>query len=189
MLKTILVPLALALLLLLSNGSDNSVARLKQNSAESAKSQTGTLEKMIVADGSVAIEIDLGRLNGNSSPAQMNALRFDVVPNSFFTILVFNNALRGPESGSMALIPQSFAVLPAALNESFNQLVIEKATSTEPFDIVVRDGKTGFTFFYIEGNLYDYDTKAQLLNIKEGRLLISKEFAAKLERPSEAGSV
>src|SRR5712671_6427191 len=149
MLKTILVPLALALLLILSNGSDNSatrlkqahkgsdnsvahvkqinngsdnsVARFKQNSAESAKSQTGTLEKMIVADGSVAMDIDLGRLKGNSSPEQMNALRFDVVPNSFFTILVFNNALRGPESGSMALIPQSFAILPAALNESFNQ--------------------------------------------------------------------
>ena len=99
MLKTILVPLALALLLLLSNGSDNSVARLKQvhngsdnsvahvkqinnpsdnsvarfkqNSAESAKSQTGTLEKMIVADGSVAMDIDLGLLNRNSSPAQI----------------------------------------------------------------------------------------------------------------------
>jgi len=142
MLKTILVPLALALLLLLSNGSDNSVARLKQvhngsdnsvasvkqinngsdnsvarfkqNSAESAKSQTGTLEKMIVADGSVAMDIDLGRLNGNSSPAQMNALRFDVVPNSFFTILVFNNALHVAESVTMALIPQSFSILPTA---------------------------------------------------------------------------
>src|ERR1700730_3506700 len=214
MLKRILVPLVLPLLLLLSNGSDNSVVRLKQvNNAshnseirfteinkgsgnsvarskqDSPENQTGTLEKMIVADGAVTMDIDLNRLNGIDAPSQMNSLSFAVAPNSFFTILVFNKLLRGPESGSMALIPKSFAVLPASLNESFNQLVIEKTTPTEPFDIVVRDGKTGFTFFNIEGNLYDYDAKRQLLSVKEGRLLVSKEFAAKLERPSEAGSV
>ncbi|MDQ3174548.1 MAG: hypothetical protein M3Q91_12710 [Acidobacteriota bacterium] len=89
----------------------------------------------------------------------------------------------------MALIPQSSAILPAPLDASFNQLVIEKAAWSKPFDIVVRDGKTGFILFNIEGNLYDYDAKAQLLNIKEGRLLVSEEFAAKLGRPAEAGSV
>ncbi|MGH9967074.1 MAG: PQQ-dependent sugar dehydrogenase [Pyrinomonadaceae bacterium] len=186
MLKTIVVPLTLALLSLFSNGSNNSVARLKQNSPES---QTGTLEKMMVADGSAAIDIDLNRLNGIGSRSQMKSLRFIVAPNSFFTILVFNKVLRGPELGSMALIPQSSAILPAALNASFNQLVIEKTGWTEPFDLVVRDGKTGFIFFNIEGNLYDYDDKAQLLSIKEGRLLISEEFAEQLGRPAEAGSV
>ena len=203
MLKTILIPLVLPLLFLFSNGSDNSVARLKkinngsdnsvarvkQNSPQSPESQTGTLEKMMVADGSAAMDIDLNRLNGIDSPSQMNSLSFTVAPNSFFTILVFNKVLRGPELGSMALIPQSSAILPAALNASFNQLVIEKAGWTEPFDLVVRDGKTGFTFFNIEGNLYDYDAKAQVLSIKEGRLLISEEFAAQLGRKAEAGSV
>src|SRR3979411_1994044 len=153
MLKRILVPLVLPLLLLLSNGSDNSVAHLQQvnnasdnseirfteinkgsgnsvarSNQDSQENQTGTLEKMIVADGSAAMDIDLDRLNGNSSPAGTKKLPCAVVPHSFFKILVFNNDLRGPESGSMALIPKSFAVLPAALNESFNQLVIEKTT-------------------------------------------------------------
>src|SRR6266550_2446150 len=214
MLKRILVPLVLPLLLLLSNGSDNSLAHLKQVNNDSEKTeirfteinkesgnpvarskqdgpenQTGTLEKMIVAEGAATMDIDLNRLNGIDAPSEMKSLSFAVAPNSFFTILVFNKLLRGPESGSMALIPKSFAVLPAALNESFNQLVIEKATATEPYDIVVRDGKTGFTFFNVEGNLYDYDAKSQSLGVKEGRLLVSKEFATKLQRPSEAGAV
>ena len=53
----------------------------------------------------------------------------------------------------------------------------------------MRDAKTGFVFFNIEGNLYDYDANAQLLTITEGRLLVSEEFANALGRPSDAGSV
>jgi glucose/arabinose dehydrogenase len=180
MLKTILVPLTLHLLLL-SNGSDNFVRRYKQNSAEN---QTGTLQKMMVATGNVAMDIDLNRLNGIKSRSQISSLRFGVTPDSFFTILVFNDALRGPLPGSMALIPQSFPSLPAPLSASFSQLVVEKVGSTEAFDIVVRDGKTGFVFFNIEGNLYEYEAKTQSLSVKDGRLLVSREFAAKLGRPS-----
>src|SRR4029077_10328149 len=82
-----------------------------------------------------------------------------------------------------------FATLPAALKASLNQLVIEKIPSSDPYDIIVRDGKTGFVFFNIEGNLYDYDAGAHLLSIKDGRLLISEEFANKLGRPSQAGLI
>ena len=57
------------------------------------------------------------------------------------------------------------------------------------FDLVVRDGKTGFVFFNIEGNLYDYDAAAHLLSIKGGRLLISEELANKLGRPADAGVI
>ena len=111
-------------------------------------------------------------------------------PNSFFTILVFNNVLRGAQSGSaMELIPQSSATLPAALSVSLDKLVVEKLPSGAAFDLAVRDGKTGFVFFNIEGNLYDYDANAQSLSITGGRLLISKEFANALGRPSDAGSV
>jgi hypothetical protein len=88
----------------------------------------------------------------------------------------------------MALVPRNSARLPATLSASLNQLVIERTDWTEPFELVVRDGKSGFTFFNIEGNLYNYDARTQLLTIKEGRLLLSKEFAAELGRPSEAGS-
>jgi hypothetical protein len=54
--------------------------------------------------------------------------------------------------------------------------------------MAVRDGKTGFVFFNMEGHQYDYDAAAHLFSIKEGRLLISAEFASKLGRPADAGS-
>src|SRR5262249_16579387 len=56
------------------------------------------------------------------------------------------------------------------------------------FDMAVRDAKTGFTFFKIEGHQYNYDAKGQLLDIQGGRLLMSKEFAAALGRPADANS-
>jgi hypothetical protein len=179
----------LPLLLLFSNSSGNSAAQSREKSPEG---ETGTLEKMIVASGSAAMDLDLNRLNGLGSATKgsnLSTLRFGVRPNSFFTILVFNNVLRGPTLGSMGLIPGNSATLPTPLKASFNQLVIEKIDSSEAFDIVVRDGKTGFVFFNIEGNLYDYDAGARLLSIKDGRLLISEEFANKLGRPSEAGLI
>src|SRR6266496_2789345 len=190
MLKTTLTAFMLPLLLLFGNSSENSGAQTKEKSPES---QTGTLQKMIVASGSVAMSIDLNRLNGagsSSGTSQLDTLRFAVVPNSFFTILVYNNVLRGPEFGSaMGLIPQNSATLPAALSASLNQLVVEKLPLGDAFDLAVRDGKTGFVFFNTEGNSYDYDANAQLLSIKDGRLLMSEEFAKALGRPLEAGSV
>src|SRR6266481_9945764 len=106
----------------------------------------------------------------------------------FFPVLVFNDVLRGAEPGSIALIPQNSATLPAALSASLNQLVVEKLPSDEAFDLAVRDSKTGFAFFNIEGHQYDYDAGAQSLRITDGRLLISKEFANALDRPSDAGA-
>ena len=53
----------------------------------------------------------------------------------------------------------------------------------------MRDSKTGFTFFNIEGGQYDYDAAARSLGITDGRLLVSKEFANALGRPSDAGSI
>ena len=87
----------------------------------------------------------------------------------------------------MGLIWGNSTILPEPLNASSNQLVIEKIPSGEPFDLVVRDGKTGFVFFNIEGHLYDYDAAAHLLSINGGRLLVSEELANKLGRPAEAG--
>ena len=52
----------------------------------------------------------------------------------------------------------------------------------------MRDGKTGFTFFNIEGHQYDYDPDAQSLSITGGNLLVSPEFANALGRPSDAGA-
>ena len=75
------------------------------------------------------------------------------------------------------------------LSASLKQLVIEKLPSDRGFDLAVRDGNTGFTFFNVEGHQYNYDANAQSLTITNGRLLISKEFASALGRPSDAGVI
>jgi hypothetical protein len=175
------------MLLLLSNSSGNSTP---SSPGKNPGGETGTLEKMIVANGDVAMDLDLNRLNGSDSGTnerKLDTLRFQVGPNSFFTVLVFNDVLRGPDAGSMGLIPGNTATLPAPLPASLHQLVIEKLASDAPFDLTVKDGKTGFVFFNIEGHLYEYDAAARLLRIQEGKLLISPEFANSLGRPADAG--
>src|ERR1044071_8883364 len=179
----------LPLLLLLSNSSGNSASHSPPKSPEG---QTGTLEKMIVANGDVAMDLDLNRLNGAASKAQESkreTLRFQVSSNSFFTVRVFNNVLRGAEPSSMGLIPGNAANLPGPLQSSLNQLVIEKLAPEAAFEMAVRDGKTGFAFFNIEGHQYDYDAAAHVFSIKGGKLLISEEFAKKLGRAGDAGSI
>jgi hypothetical protein len=170
---------------------------------------TGTFQKMIVENGSATMDLDLNGLNGSISlVARPVALQFDIGANSFFPILVFNDLLRGPQPGSMALVPQNSVAggpavvgigdarvnapgynLPVALAASLKQLVVEKLPSDRGYDLAVRDGSTGFTFFNVEGHQYNYDGKAQSLSITNGRLLISKEFANTLGRPSDAGAV
>ena len=189
MLRKIFSCFTLPLLLLLSNSAGNSAP---QPAAKSQEGETGTLEKLIVASGNVAMDLDLNRLTGSGSGTQQSKLesvRFDVGPNSFFGILVFNNVLRGPDLGSMGLIWGNSRALPEPLNASANQLVIEKLPSDAGFDLAVRDGKTGLVFFKIEGHQYEYGAAAHSLNIKGGRLLISEELAKKLGRPADAGVV
>src|SRR5437016_214882 len=165
------------------------------NSRQSQNGATGVLQKMIVESGTATMELDLNRLNGISvAPQKQEQMRFDLAANSFFSILVFNDRLRGPEQGSMALVPAGvnapgYSNLPATLNASLKQLAIEKLRSSEQFDLAVRDAKTGFTFFNIEGQQYDYDANAQLLAIVGGRLTMSRDLANALGRPLEAGSV
>ncbi|MDQ3179185.1 MAG: hypothetical protein M3Q33_01560, partial [Acidobacteriota bacterium] len=188
MLKIILVAL-LSFNVFFSNGSGNLLTELNQNGP---KNNTGTLEKMIVANGSVAMDLDLKRLNVTRRGAKESTpseLRFDVERDSFFTVIVFNNELRGPLPSSMKLIPQNSAALPAKLKNSYQQLVVENMPLGGPFELAVRDGKTGFVFFNIEGQQFDYDSNEQLFSVRMGRLLISNEFATELGRPSEAGSV
>jgi len=154
---------------------------------------------MIVQNGSVTMDLDLNRLNGIGSGGQGTVrLQFAVAANSFFSILVFNDLLRGPDHGSMALVPQNSAAagvnapgysLPVSLGASIRQLAVEKLPSGAAFDLAVRDEKTGFVFFNVEGDQYGYDANARLLSITGGRLLVSNEFAKALGRASDAGSV
>src|SRR5438105_2516660 len=184
-----IIPIGFALLLLLSlrNSSGNYAAQSKQENSDAA---TGILQKMIVENGTVTMELDLNRLNGMGfAPQGAVRVQFAVAANSFFSILVFNDLLRGPEQGSMAFVPQQSIVLPSLLGASIKQLIVEKLPSGQQFDLAVRDAKTSFTFFNIEGHQYDYDAQAQLLSIHGGRLLISDEFAKALGRPEDASVV
>ena len=163
MLKIALTALMLPLLLLFGSrdgGSSNAPNAAKTSLARQGES--GTLQKMIVASGSVSMDIDLNRINGVSSTTRkLETLHFGVAPTSFFPVLVFNKVLRRAETGSMALVPQNNVALPAVLTASLNRLTIEQAHPGEAFDMVVRDAMSGFVFFKIEGNLhYDASTSA-----------------------------
>src|SRR3954469_15324194 len=169
--KSRLAGLALPLFLLFASppaSAPKAFGAMKQTAENQA--QTGTLQRMIVESGSVTIDLDVNRLNGFVSvPGRPTTLQFAVAANSFFPILIFNDLLRGPEPGSMALISAGVNAhgysLPAAFGASLKQLVIEKLPSGEAFDLAVRDGKTGFTFFNIEGHQYEYDANGQSLGI------------------------
>ena len=188
MLKTILIALV-PFLLLFSSSSDSVLS----GSAKTARDGgTGTLEKMIVANGSVAMDVNLDLLNGarkSSRASQPTSMRFDVERDAFFTVLVFNGEFRGPTPSSMGINPTNSVAVPAKLNASYNQLIVENTPWGDQYELVVRDSKTGFTFFNIEGHEYDYNANEQVLNIRSGRLLISKEFATALGRPSDTGVI
>ena len=186
MLKTILTAFVLPLLLLFG---PIAIGSSQTEKSAAGQSVSGTLQKMIADNGSITMDLDLNGLNGNGSlVARPVRLQFAVAGNSFFSILVFNDLLRGPEPGSMALVPQNVMALPSTLGASINQLVVEKLPAGGQFDLAVRNAKTGFTFFNVEGHQYDYDAKGQSLSMQGGRLLISNEFANALGRSSDADS-
>ena len=101
--KMCLAVFAILLLLFLGISAGNYAAQSKQKSLDPP---TGTFQKMIVENGSVTMEVDLDLLNGmNSVAATPLTLHFGAAANSLFPILVFNDLLRGPEPGSIALVP------------------------------------------------------------------------------------
>ena len=125
---------ALLSVLFFANASGNNANQPKQNAPETL---TGTLQKMIVENASVTMQLDLNGLNGsNSLVARPVTLHFAAAPNSFFPVLVFNDLLRGLQPGSMALALQNsssagvnapgYGNLPAALRPSLKRLAVEK---------------------------------------------------------------
>jgi hypothetical protein len=189
MLKKMFGYFTLPLILLFGIGGQSFEAA--QPPGKDAGGQTVTRERMMVVSGNVTMDLDLGRLKGSAGnhESKRDSVRFEVGPNSFFTLLAFNGSLRDPQPGSMGLIGGPSAVFPEPLNASSNQLALEKLPSDAHFDLVLRDEKTGFVFFNIEGHLYEYDAASRSLSIKGGRLLISEEFANKLGRPADASVV
>ena len=154
--KTILFCRALPLFFLLNTGAGIFASESPQTTPDQ---QTATLERMIVTSGRVTVDLDSNRLAGLRSPvgSKPNSFQFEIGANSFFTVRVFNHVLRGPEAGSMTLIWDNSTLLPEPLNASSNRLVLERGAPAGRFDLVLRDGQTGFAFFDIEGQRYEYD--------------------------------
>ena len=131
-------------------------ARVVQSKEKVPTGQSGTLQKMIVENGSVTMDLDLNRLNGISSararPAEIAIRRCgQFLSSPFWFLTICCVAL---DSGSMALVLQDSPAAgvnapgysSCALAGSLNQLVVEKLPSGEAFDLAVRDSKTGSSF-------------------------------------------
>src|SRR4051794_38478144 len=64
----------------------------------------GTLEKMMVTAGSVEFDLDLNRVRGTEGKPRAQTCRFGLGADSAFTVLIFDQVVRGPERGSMQLL-------------------------------------------------------------------------------------
>src|SRR5262245_48901170 len=138
----ILVGVGLVLLLFWRVGVKSSTI---EGASGKLETQTGTLERMTVTRGTLTMDIDLDLLNGNhpkTIETKREPVSFDIGADSFFTIRLFNNVFRRPDPGSLVLVP-SERTLPEPLKSSANQLTLEKVHSGAPFDLVVRDRKSG----------------------------------------------
>src|ERR1051325_2932018 len=102
-------------LFIICNSAEVSFAQSKPKGLDTL---SGTFEKMIVADGVVTMN-----LQRPGAARESNVARFTVAPDSFFTLLVFNNQLRGPTPSTMALTAQNAAALPSPLRNSASRLM------------------------------------------------------------------
>src|SRR6476660_6455063 len=155
--KITITGFALLSVLFFGNSSENYAAQPRQNASDGS---TGTLEKMIVENGSVTLNLDLNGLNGsNDLTTRPVTLQFAAGTNSFLPILVLYGELRGLDQDSIALGRQGQPVSlhPALASASLKQLVVEKLPAASAFDLVVSHGKTGLIPVNIEENQYDYD--------------------------------
>lgn len=185
MLKTLLVAL-LPFLIILGSGLD----RILTGPGSAARQDTGILEKMIVANGNVSMDLDLSRIGtGPRSKSAIGALQFSAEPDSYFAVIVYNGELRGPLPSTLRLVPQDTSSLPGKLNESYESLVVETMPIGGPYELAVRDARTGFTYFDIEGHQFNYDAVDRALGIQLGRLLLSQDYATSLGSPSAAGTL
>src|ERR1051325_2381732 len=165
MFRSILTVFTLPALLLLGSSSDNSAARVKQ---KNNNTQVEIVDKLMVGSGTVNLALDLNQLNGAgpaTDAAKLETLPFTLAADSFFVVEVSNDLFRSLHPGLIGITPQKLVSLPAILNASFNQLVLEERQPGEVYDLVLRDGKTGFVFFNVEGHSYDYDSTNYLFRI------------------------
>jgi hypothetical protein len=147
-----------------------------------------TYEKMAAASGTVSIRLDLNALYGSyTKDSVYTNLGFRAGTDSFFTAIATDEEFRGLLPSSLPLLPEAQSAVPRRLGASLGQLIVESTAFGSHYSLVLRDTKTGFAFFNIEGHEYVYQPHGRFLSIKGGRLLLSKEYAEELGRPNDAG--
>ena len=157
--------------------------------ASTAATNSGIVEKMIVANGSVSMNVNIGRINGSDlTGTALSPVNFTASDDTFFKAIAANGELRGLLPGTLSLRSVGTTNLPGKLGNASNQLSIE-SLSWGDYELLVRDSKSGLVFFNIEGQTYDLSAAQCTLSIRGGRLLLSKEFATELGRPGDAGVV
>lgn len=158
-------------------------------SEQPARPDSGILEKMVAESGTVTLDLDLAGLSGKANASRLRSMTFDIKSDPFFTVIVFNDELRGPLPSSMGLTPKGSADLPAKLAASYDQLGLESLTWGGVTDLAVRDRESSFSFFNVEGHAYDFDPVENILRVKGARLTLTPEFAGELGRAADAGKV
>jgi len=185
--KTILLAF-LSLSGLMGNGSEVFFTAVQERAANS---NTGTLEKMIVSEAAVGMNLNVARLEGRKAAKGRTdgTLRLTADRNSFFTYVIFNDEIRGPLPSAMRVTLDDIATLPSKLAPSSGQFLVEHLEFGGQYDLIVRDAHSGFVYFNVEGYEYEFEPYTDVLSIRNGRMLLSQEFANELGRSSEEGAL
>lgn len=157
-----------------------------QKTEAGRQGETGRLDKLVASGGSVTMHVDLTKAGAKAAPSEVH---FTVQPDTFFTIITFNDELRGSLPSAMTLEPLTNARLPEPLNSSMNRLTIESMPWGSDFELIVRDADSGFEYFGVEGHQYAYDGGGRSLAINDGRLVLTEAFANALGIPKAARTV
>lgn len=184
MLKTIIISL-LPFLVLFSNGSNTQL----NLAPTAAQKDSGTMEKLSISSGSVAMNVNLAQLSRGakvSSRAAQVPLEFSAKDNGSFDIIVMNGELRGALPGTVALLPNSTPSLPAKMAASYQDLVLESLPFGGDYELAIRD-QSGFTFFNVAGAGFTYQPETRAFGFADATLLVSPDFAQALGDQSLAG--
>jgi hypothetical protein len=157
-----------------------------QTTEAGRQGETGRLDKLVASGGTVTMHIDLTKAGAKAAPSEVH---FAVQPDTFFTVVTFNDELRGSLPSAMTLEPRTNTRLPEPLNSSLSGLTIESMPWGSDYELVVRDAENGFEYFGIEGHQFEYDGAGRSLGISGGRLVLTEAFANALGDPKAAGTV
>jgi hypothetical protein len=158
----------------------------EQGTVAGPQGESGRMEKMIVASGTVTMNLDLNKLSGSKARGTTE-ITLNAEPDSFFKVMAFNDEFRGSLPSSMRILPGEKTELPGSLVGA--ELNLESAPFGGDYELVIRDGRTGMAIFNVEGHQYEYVASNRSLELTGGRVILSKEYAASLGRPSDGGAI